>query len=475
MMEEALAFGQLDLSRYDMLPKLALSAGYSSRNNNYVSDSRDVNTNALLLSNATSQDRNHSTYDLAATWNILDFGVSYFQAHQQADRALIMQERRRKTVQLLMQQVRQAYWQAVGAQELETKVDPLLKLVSEALADTEKVQQEKLRPPLEVLNYQKSLLDLIRQLEAIRDELGQAKPRLAALMNTPPGTPFHLKVPASLSMPVVKQNLAQMEDEALMQRPDIAEATLQERISANEVKKAIARLLPGLELNFGPHHDSNSFLHNHNWTEGGLRVTWNLLNLLSGPVQKKVAEDQVEVVKTQRLALEMAVLAQVQVSWRDFSGKKRQYELAQRLFDIDRQINQQTATGAANDAQSKLAAIRAGASELMADYRRYQNYAALQSSYGQLIATLGMDPLPATVASQDVGGLAKAIAAHTPTPTQAAPAVAPVPTSAATEAKPMPVAKRSDVPAQGKSGAFLKVAPELMVPEAAASIRNVGA
>lgn len=409
MMEEALAHGQLDLAKFDMLPRLALSAGYTSRDNFYVSDSRDVNTNALLLSNATSQDRTHRTYDLSATWNILDFGVSYFQAHQQADRALIMQERRRKTVQLLMQQVRQAYWQAVGAQQLETKVDPLLKLVNEALADSERVQQEKLRPPLETLNYQKSLIDLVRQLEAIRDELAQAKPRLAALMNTPPGTAFQLKVPSRLDVPEVKDSLETMETQALMQRPDIVEATLQERVSVNEVKKAIARLLPGLELNFGPHFDSNSYLHNNHWNEGGMRITWNLLNLFSGPIQKRVAEDQVQVTKAQRLALEMAVVSQVHVSLRDYAGRKRQYELSQKLYDIDRQINEQTATGAANEAQTKLAAIRSGASALMADYRRYQNYAALQSSYGQLIATLGSDPLPEEVAGRDVSTLAKAI------------------------------------------------------------------
>lgn len=424
LMEEALALGQLDVARYDMLPRLTAAAGYTNRNNFLVSDSKDVTTGLPLLSNATSQDKRHQTYDLTATWNVLDFGVSYFQAHQQADRVLIMQERRRKTVQALMQQVRQAYWQAVGAQELEIRVEPLLKQVQQALDDSDRVQQEKLRPPLEVLNYQKALIDLVRQLEAIRDELAQAKPRLAALMNLQPGTPFHLKTPTDLPLPTVKDSLAQMEDKALMQRPDIAEASLQERVGANEVKKAIARLLPGIELNFGPHYDSNSFLHNHNWTEGGMRITWNLLNLITGPMQKKVAEQQVDIAQAQRLALDMAVLTQVHVSWRDFSGRKRQYELAQRLFDIDRKINDQTMTGAANDAQSRLNAIRSGASEMMADYRRYQNYAALQASYGQLLATLGVDPLPEAVGSHDVASLTRSIAARmdaTSNPPPAAP------------------------------------------------------
>ena len=305
----------------------------------------------------------------------------------------------------------------------------MLKLVQQALDDSEQVQREKLRPPLEVLSYQKSLIELVRQLEGIRDELAQAKPRLAAVMNLEPGTAFRLKTPSDLPVPSVADSLAQMETRALLQAPDIAEAQLQERISANEVKKAIARLLPGIELNLGENYDSNAYLHNHNWAEGGLRVTWNLLNLLSGPTQKRVAEQQLEMARVQRLALDMALLAQVHISYRDFTGRKRQYELSQKLFAIDRAINEQTMTAATNDAQSRLNSIRSDASELMADYRRYQSYAALQASYGQLIATQGADPLPDQVVGQDLRSLAQAIAARLDvtdnlTPPAAAPASA---------------------------------------------------
>ena len=62
------------------------------------------------------------TADLGLTWNILDFGVSYFTAHQNADRALIASERRRRTIQNLAQEVRFNFWRAAAAQELRDKV-----------------------------------------------------------------------------------------------------------------------------------------------------------------------------------------------------------------------------------------------------------------------------------------------------------------------------------------------------------------
>ncbi|MCG2586918.1 TolC family protein, partial [Massilia sp. TS11] len=229
-----------------------LQAGYNWRNNELVSDSIDVSTGKVNLSNSTSQDRIRDTMDLGFTWNLLDFGVSYYQAKQQADRALLLRERRRKTVHNLMQQVRQAYWQAVGAQALERQVEPLLKQVNQALADAKTAEKEKLRPPLELLNYRKSLLDLVRQLEAIRDELAQAKPRLAGMINLPMNTKFEVAVPAKLDMPEVKASVEQLEERALLQRPELYETDLQERISVLEVRKSIARMFPGIEFNVGP-------------------------------------------------------------------------------------------------------------------------------------------------------------------------------------------------------------------------------
>ena len=122
LMEEAVAQRQLDLANYDLLPRLTVAAGYTDRNNVLGSSSEDVFTNTQSLVPSTSSDKALRNADLGFSWNVLDFGVSYYQAQQQADRALIMKERRRKVVHSLMQQVRQAYWLAYGAQEIEGKI-----------------------------------------------------------------------------------------------------------------------------------------------------------------------------------------------------------------------------------------------------------------------------------------------------------------------------------------------------------------
>jgi hypothetical protein len=52
--------------------------------------------------------------------------VSYYTAQQQADRVLILEQRKRRVGQQLVQQVREAWWQAAGAQQLQGRIDTLL-------------------------------------------------------------------------------------------------------------------------------------------------------------------------------------------------------------------------------------------------------------------------------------------------------------------------------------------------------------
>ena len=148
MMEEALAQKQLDVANFDMLPRLTAAAGYTHRDHPLASESISLQTHQVSLEPSYSTDQNDRTADLTFSWNVLDFGVSYFEAKEQADRVLVVEQRRRKVVQLMMQQVREAYWEAVGAQRLENRIAPLLAQARQALEDSRRSQSEGLRSPL---------------------------------------------------------------------------------------------------------------------------------------------------------------------------------------------------------------------------------------------------------------------------------------------------------------------------------------
>ncbi|MGB0465949.1 MAG: TolC family protein [Pontibacterium sp.] len=400
MMEEAIASQQLDLAHYDMLPELVAAAGYTARSNQNSSRSVAADGSASSQS-STSQDRNITTSSLSTAWNVLDFGVSYYQAQQTADQTLIAEQRRRKIVHNLVQQVRTMYWNAVGAQHLQGQVTPLLENARLALANAEQVGAEKLINPLETLRYRKDLLEIIRQLEGLRDELARARPELAILLGLSPGAEITLAIPEQFELlkPELNYSLEEMEDIALGSRPELIEANYQRRITALDTRKALARLLPGLELSFGQYYDSNSFLENSSWTQGGIRVSWNLFNLLRGRSDVELAEAREELADSQRMALNMAVMSQVHVSWLEYQSLSREFERASELAEIGGQIHARIKDRQTSSVQSRMEEIKSATSALTEELRMFRSYAGLQEAYGRMQATLGMDEI-----NQETGG-----------------------------------------------------------------------
>ncbi|WP_034411888.1 TolC family protein [Derxia gummosa] len=410
LMEEALGQRQLDLASLDLLPKVVAGAGYTARSNDLASSSVDAVTGRQSLVPSYSSERTRINADLGLSWNVLDFGVSWYSAQQQADRALILQERRRRVAHQVVQQTRQLWWQALAAQRLEAPIDALLRKANAALADSRAVENERLRPVLETLAYQRQLLDVIRQLTQIRGNLAQAKPRLAALMNLTPGQKFDIAPPASLAVPELGVALDKAEEFALANRPELVEARYNERIGVAETRKAVAKLLPGLELSIGDHYDSNRYLVNQGWADAGLRVSWNLLNVFNHKTIRGAADAQLAVAREQKVALGMAVLTQVHVAWADYDAKRRQFELESELANVEQRILGQTENAVEANAQAKLQSILAGANAVLSQLRQYQTYGDLQNAYGQIGASLGIDAFPNEAAGQDVASLAQAFA-----------------------------------------------------------------
>ncbi|WP_277372961.1 TolC family protein [Pseudomonas sp. AA-38] len=412
VMEEAMAQRQVDLATFDMLPRMALSAGYAGRSNMSASSSESIRTGTQSLEPSTSQDRDRDVADLTMVWNVLDFGVSYVSAKQQGDQRLIVQERRRKVLHTIIQDVRSAYWRAMAADRLLTQIDSLMNRVVQARDNSQRLSEQRIGDPIQALSYQRALIEATRQLEEQRRALSLAKTELATLINLPLGTDVELAPDAGYQMPELKVELSQLEQEALASRPELREQDYQARISAAETRKAMLRLLPGLEFSAGGHYDSNSFLVNQSWADYGVKVTWNLFNVLSAPAAIDVAKAGQEVADARRQAMSMAILAQLHVANANFREAQRQFQTSQQLAGLDSQIVEQLRNRYQAQGIGELELIQGELNTLQADLRRDLAYAELRNSYGQLFASVGFDPLPESIASDSIEDIAAALASR---------------------------------------------------------------
>ncbi len=411
VMEEALATNDLDLSRYDLLPKLAVDGLGSTRDRFDASSSESILTRQQSLVPSTSSDLNRLTGDLTLSWNILDFGVSYFNARQQADRVLIAQEQYRKAVQTLLQDVRRAFWRAAAAQTLDAEVKEAIHVAEATLPAAKRVETEGLKSPVDSLRYQKALLDAIRQLETNQQSLAISKDELASLINLPPGQNYTLAVPDlnSLRADPLGMRVADMESTALLLNPDLRSLSYESRISVDETHKAFLKLLPGVTLSFDPNYDSNSFAVHHYWLAGAARLNGYLSNLITAPVVIPRAEHEEKLATLKREAMSMAVLAKLYISYQQYYDTIKYFERAKQLLSVDERLYRQIANRSIIDVQGDLERVLAQASAVDSKLRLLQCYAEAQAALGRVYETLGIDLLHQQVGTLSVADITDAI------------------------------------------------------------------
>lgn len=407
LMETALARGLHDVSTYEMLPKLVAGAGYVSRNN----DSGGISVlieppRTESLAPSTSQERDRSLANLSFSWNALDFGVSYYRAQQKADGVMMAEERRRKVIQNVMQDVRNSYWRAVGAQKLLGRVDALLERVHQALARAKEIEKQGLMPQAQVLGYQRALLDAVNTLTLRRQDLELAMAELRALMSIAPGTKFTLAEEDELTLPMPPANVEALERLALEKRPEIMEEWYRKRVTENDIKAAKVLLWPNVSFDMGWQYDSNKYSYNNDWIDTGVRLSWNLLKLTQYPSLQRAHKAQNDTDDMRRLALSMAVLTQVRVGVQRYGLALQELKFAEESMRVDERLLNYAQAAAKSQFDSELEVIRTEARALLGTYQRYASYSNAQAAWGRLYNSVGLDVLPATLQGHDVKTIA---------------------------------------------------------------------
>lgn len=396
MLEQSLAAGELEAGKFDMLPKLMANAGYSWRDN-YGSrysapytDPTDYTENDFSDVDISSE-KAHETADLVLSWSLLDFGASYYTAKQNADKLLIANEKRRKAMHTLMQNVRTAYWRALAAEQLSDRVRQTILDAEKALQDSIKLAEERVRAPDESLRYQRNLLENLRLLESVERELASARIELASLIGLMPGTRFKLQEPAAHAAPL-GVDIEQLEARALLQNADLREQFFNARIAAQDTRKALLKLLPGISFEYGGYYDNDRYLIDEQWRAAGVKVSYNLFNLISAPSRMQATERNEALAEARRMALQMSVLTQVHLAQHQYNDALRQFGRADQIYKVDAQMEEIVRGRFQSKMAGEQARISANVTTILSELRRYQSMAKVQESIGRLQASIGLEP-----------------------------------------------------------------------------------
>ena len=393
---------QLDLALMQMLPHLAADAGYTDRSNNNAAESIDEFTNQRSLDYSYSEMPSHGSGDISFSWNAMDAGISYFSARQQAFRALIAVERRRRAINDLVKAVTTNYWEAAAAQVMLPRLDPIIHDAETMLAASHDAGNAHLQSPLTLLDYQQNIIQILGEMRRIKDELVSAQIQLASLINVPQDEKLNLATHPQDVQPLGNLNIPTLERMGLVMRPELRMEVYQQKVDRQDVYKEILKMMPGIGAIGNGNFDSNALLYHHIWGQIGVRATVNLINMIQGPRAIAVAKGNVKLSELRRLALSVAILAQINLSAQKYVTAVDFLKSSRQINDVSLQMEQLAISASAAGAQSEANRVRHQMAALLGQLEYSRSLAHTHQALATLYASIGVDLVPANADIQDL-------------------------------------------------------------------------
>lgn len=393
--------------RFALLPQLNFNLESSMRSQSTASTGKLLDappgTPAPLFEIGSPQ---HTyTWDLGFLWNVLDFGVTYFQARQQENKANIqIYEYERIKNDVIFRAV-STYWRAVAFKQALDRANILL---PEMLQQTEKLNGElkdrvylSKDQALSKLSYFYTREIQVRGFNDRNDssdptqgfekEYENALIDLAALMQLPPGAKYDIFIPGEqLPYEVKLPNVNVLYDLALVNRPELYEKDLDLKIDADQVKIAMIQQFPGIQLFNTGFFDHNRFLLHNNWYTAGLRIAWNLLNTPQTIADYVIGVEMEDLDVRNRLLLSQGILTEVSIAYLLYAQNVDQYLLALKVAKANKDIADLSDKESAVGKKSKLEALQGRIDAALALNNAAKIYAELQANLEQLNEAIGI-------------------------------------------------------------------------------------
>ncbi len=389
--------GNLKAAYMEMLPALNAGVDYSFRNNELIQNLVDSNGNVVSGDQSyTPREVLNQSYGLQ--WSLLDLGLSYTRAQQQANRVMIAEEERRRVTQQLIQEVVSAYWKAWTAQSMKEEVVRFKAKAELALQRSKEASEKKVNTPQIELDYQQVLIKAIRKINQLNAQIADAKATLVRLMNVKPGSEFELASPTKdlIDLPDISPQFEKMDTLALVYRPELRQASYQAEIARKGIQAAIVNMLPGIDFSFGYNVTNNEFMKNQYWWGGNIGASLNLIQtVLTGPYAIKLANEVHSFEQLKQIATTMAVLTQVRVAYvnyllwqEDARYAIQEAKVSMALFEHAEKLEK------ASQGNEQIT-IRRGVEAISAQFDKDVSLARAHEALSKLYQSIGLDILPA--------------------------------------------------------------------------------
>lgn len=382
---------QVDLANLAMLPDILTNSGYRFRDPAYASFGPGSNGQPNYAANPTiAEQRQRRLQDLTFNWNVLDLGLSYFRAQQQADRAIIAIEAERRARHQIVQDTIIAWYRAETERKIRTKLEPLLIRVHHAMQLSKENERSRLQEPIEALSYQRDILETIQNLDYWKKDLAGSEYTFTTMLGLKSDNNV-ITGEADFNVTSAHLKRGKLQAAALDQRPDVQTSLYESRMSKRDAIMALMELLPVPTFTVGNNYDSNKFLAYNEWFSLGSQMGLNLVKLARVPTVNTLNQEKIEMARQKVVAVVSAALVQIDIAlaqldqWEKIEATSRENkEVSDRIV---KQVKAAEIAKQASESQLVREELRSFVAEIRYDIARNEEKAAA----ARLMASTGID------------------------------------------------------------------------------------
>lgn len=385
---------------------------------------------------STGRERYGRKWQAEIRWSPMDAAMARYVSKIKCNEATHARYQRVRVAQKLVSNVKGVFYRLLALNMALPKAKQLVNdrqsivrdlgaLASKGLIDTE----ERV--------YAKDMLAQARRILAdVKVGIEKQRELLATSLNICPTSCLQLEG-ALFPLPKACLDACKLEKLALVNRPEAYQADLAHLSSVDEYKRLIVKCFPKVEGYLGYYRDENKFLLHNDWSEGGMRITWDLMEFAADLFQKESASNKIIKTERETALVSMGLLSQVKLSVLDAISAIEEYKKFERLLSGEREklrVARDVEDVKEREAQRKIIridrqAIRADMLE--DDINRIMSAAEVHAALAELDATVGSnypisaaDPPPdravvptlAVAADRVVRGVVETTAAMIPIP-----------------------------------------------------------
>jgi outer membrane protein TolC len=261
---------------------------------------------------SVGRERGQRNWQVQLAWSPMDAYMASCIAETRATEAGQAGYQRYRVAQQLVGTITGTFYRLLALEHALPKAQALETHRSNIVRDLSALVSNQQVDPHELITARSLLAEAKNQASEIFINIGRQREILSVSMAMTPDCDLRL-IGQLLPLPITNLDPCHLEGVALVNRPEAYQADLAVLGSIADQKRLLMKFFPRAEGFLGYFRDENKFLYYRDWLDGGLKVTFDLLDFTANLMEHGAARDRVIKTDRERAVISMGIISQVRL------------------------------------------------------------------------------------------------------------------------------------------------------------------